>query len=170
EINALVARAIERTHRCAGERAGGRLGPGKQAQFGRVISSPGCGKDFSPAVLGVAKNRSDELSGWVVRRTGGHRGSRAGLLGGPAAENLLCAIKQHVWINAEIPTDQRDNDHNTDAKPAGTTRHPARCARFAIIFNISAAAEIIYPHGYTRGLRSNRLKTRFREFRVSLFC
>ena len=119
-----------------------------------MISSPGCGKDFRPPVLGVPKNRSDELSSRIVRRTGGHRRSRAGLLGGPAAKNLLRAIKQHVWINAEIPTDQRDNDHYADAKPTGTARHAARCAGFAIIFNISAAAEIIDSHGSIPAIRS----------------
>src|SRR6516165_7457855 len=147
EIDALVARAIEWAHRRPGISAWRWLGPGKQTQLRRMIGSRGGGKDFRPAILGVADNRGDELSGRIVRRAGGHRWRRAGLLYRPAAENLLRTVDQHASVSAEIPTDQRGNDHNTDANPAGAAWHAARCARFAIIFDVGTASEIISPHG-----------------------
>src|SRR5215468_11164590 len=155
EIDTLVARAIERAHRRPGICAWRWLGPGKQTQLRRVIGSPGGRKDFRPTIFGVAENRSDELSSRIVWRAGGHRWCRAGLLRGPTAENLVRTVDQHARVNAEIPTDQRGNDHNTDANPAGAAWHAARCARFTIIFDIGTAAEIISPHGsYSRPVGS----------------
>src|SRR5262249_30347969 len=134
EIDARVARAIERAHGGAGERAGRRLGTGKQSQFRRMISPPGGRKDFRPLIFGLAQYGGDELPGGIVGRAGVYIRSGARLLRSrAAAKDLLCPVKQQAWVNAEIPADQRDNNHHADAKATAASGNTAGCARLAIV-------------------------------------
>ena len=148
EIDALIARAVERPHRRFGKGARRRLGAGEQPQFRRVIGPPAGGEDFRPAILGVAEHQRDELAGRVGRRSRRDRRGVAGLLRGRAAagENLR-AVEQHAGIDAEVPADQSDNDDRADAEAAGAARHAAaRRALLAIVLDIAAGAEIIGAH------------------------
>src|SRR5215471_7248815 len=144
EIYALIARAVKRAHGRAGESARGRLGTREQAQFRRVIGPAAGGKDLAPAVLGVAQHQRDERAGGIVCRAGCDRWRWTGLLG--RRTEAVEQVEDYVRIHAKIPAYQADDDDGSDAETAPTSRHPARCARLAIVFDIAAGTEIIGAH------------------------
>src|SRR5262249_46505400 len=105
--------------------------------------SPAGGKNLGPAILGVAQHQRDKFSGRVVRRPGRDGWSRARLLGRRTepAEH----VEDHVRIDAKIPADQADDDDGANAE-AAATRHPARCASLAVVFDVAAGTEVVGAH------------------------
>jgi hypothetical protein len=66
EVDALIARAVERSHGRLREGAWRRLGAREQAQLRRMIGAAVGGENFRPAVLGVAQHQGDKLAGRVA--------------------------------------------------------------------------------------------------------
>ena len=149
EIDALVARAIERPHRRLREGAWRRFGTGKQPQLGRMVGFSGSCENLGPAVLGVAEHQGDELAGWIGRRTAADlRRWRALLRGRAAAGQNLRAVQKHARVDTEVPADQADDNDRSDPEAARSAWHAAatRCTGLAIVFDIVAGPKIIGTH------------------------
>ena len=82
EIDAPVARAIERPHRRLRIAAAARLAAGVKPQPRRPVALAARLEDGRPHVLGVAEHGGDELAGLVGRRAGAPRGLLVRLLVG----------------------------------------------------------------------------------------
>ena len=109
-----------------------------------MIGPAAGGKDLAPAVLGVAQHQRDKLAGGTFGVPGVTDGAGLVLLGGQT--EAVEQVEDHVRIHAKIPAYQADDDDGSDAETAPTSRHPARCARLAIVFDIAAGTEIIGAH------------------------
>src|SRR5262249_4172993 len=145
EIDALIVRAVERSHGRARETATALLGAAEQAQRWRMIGATAGSENFLPGVFGIAEHQRHELAGRIVRCAGGNRRRRAALLRAcpPAGENLR-AVEKHARIDTEIPADQADNDDRADAETTGAAGYTA--ARFAIVLHIVTGTKIIGTH------------------------
>src|SRR5580698_951504 len=147
EINARVARAVERPHRRLRHAAAARLRAGIEAQLRRMIGPIVGGEDFTPGIFGAAEDQRDEAAGSVLWRARLRRRRLSGLLRAPAAGKNLRAVEQHARIDTEIPADQADDDDSSDAEPSGAARHAAaRCTGLPIILDVIAWTEIIGAH------------------------
>ena len=148
--------------RCAG-RAGNRTAPSptarmphgvgserrEQPQLRRVIGPAAGGENFASSGPRCRRAPRRRIRRSASLRRAGVRPAAPGCccLRPAAAGQNLRAVDQHARIDAEIPADQADDDDGADAEPAGAARHAAaRRARFAIVFDIVAAAEIIPTH------------------------
>jgi hypothetical protein len=58
----------------------------------------------------------------------------------------LRTVEQYARIHTEVPADQTDDDHGSDAKTTRAPGHAAGSASLAIVFDIAAGAEIICAH------------------------
>ncbi len=70
EIDALVGRAIKRTHRRLREAAAALLAAAIEPQVRRAILPSRAGKNFAPGILGIAEHGGNEIAGVVARPAG----------------------------------------------------------------------------------------------------
>ena len=120
DVDLLIGRAVERTHRRLREAARRLHRAGEQHQLGLLVLRPGLPEQRAPGVLGVGQHHRDESCHRVVGR---RLGRRAGLLDGALG---ACALQQQARIDAE---DQREHDQDDRPEPAahhaGGHPHPA---------------------------------------------
>src|SRR5664279_5108312 len=162
EIDAAVARAVERPHRRLREAAAALLRAGEQPQPRRAILLTARPEHFAPGVLGIAQHGCDELTHRVDRRAGAPAGRPVGLLVVRSAADAFRAADQHARIDAGRPADQPELDHGSNAEaaaPAGYTETTAAesATGAAIVLDILAAAEIIPTHSIC--LRKQQLRS-----------
>src|SRR6185312_17001324 len=151
EIDAPVARAIERPHRGLREAAAALLAAAIKTQARRTVLATRCLEDSAPCVFGIAQHGGNELPG----RVGGRAGARRRLpvrLFVARMGNHLGAADQDARIDAGEPADQSQNGHRTDAQSAAAdgNAEPAATAAIsaavAVILDIVAAAKIVPTH------------------------
>ncbi len=137
EIDLLVAGAVERADRRAGETAG-RVHPAAKQHQGRIaVLRAALLEQRAPSVLGVAEHGADEFHLWIV--AGGSLAllrHRRTALTGQLAENL-----QRV-----LPGEQAEHHHDGDAaQPQPTAEaHPAAASG---IHYVVAATSPVPAHG-----------------------
>src|ERR1019366_7633900 len=151
EINAAIARAVERPHRRLREAAAALLRAGEQPQARRAILLAAVPENIAPGILGIAEDGCDELTHRVGRRARAPAGRPVWLLVMRAAADAFRAADQHARIDAGRPADQPKHDYGSNAEPAAPARNTETTAAEAaagatIVLDIVAAAEIIPTH------------------------
>src|SRR5262249_10542312 len=142
----LIPGAIEGSHRCLSETAGGLGGAVKQAQRGRTVGAAALFKDFLPPIFRISQDCSHKLTGAV-----GGRAARSRLLllrwWSSRRENLG-APDQEAGIDPQCPTDQAKHDDRPKSQPAGPAWSEA--ATSPDVLDVLAPPEIIPAHGRLR--------------------
>src|SRR5262249_3107332 len=154
EIDLLVRRAVERSHRRLRHAAAPAIGGVAEQHDLRPRIGPAAGAELlAPAIVDLAEDACDHAAHLVARRAGlALPGGPVGLIGGlVAAVEDFGAADQDARIDAESIPDQAEHDDGADAEPAAAHRQAEAAAAThstlaTTVLDIVAAAEIIVTH------------------------
>ena len=154
EIDALVARTIERPHGGAGKAAAAvAFDAAVEHQARRPVAVTARLEDVAPDVLGIADNGGDKIAGAVARRAGARRGL-PGKAAGSGVAVLLSSSAPPMSTPGSMPSAQPTRPSTTTApiprppprRCESHRRMPYTAAAVAVVFDIVAAAKIIPAH------------------------
>ncbi len=146
DVDLLVVRAVEGTHRRLTPAARGRPAPGKEDELGWLVGAARRAEHVGPDLLGAAQHLRDEARTGVVA---GRRRRRPLLLDDGAAIAAAHQSEQRERIDAEDPAgDHRDHDA-ADAEPAAADAEAAAAAAAAHATNVlDVAAFFLAVHAH----------------------